>query len=234
MVQRDPGGPSVGEQLPPSQGHSQSSICGQNIISRVRWLGIYSLHTGQKKKNRGESIWIHPKQELPALMGEGAAGLLWEPCQKANNYCGFSQCYWTLLPGGLNPDTATVQLWKQHQFILLMPSSLQYLLMKAELVCLDCGPICWGSAVTGDGKALFLLPPRFLQDPKQNPLWSGKPCLCFPMTFEGSRGNSIRICSSFYLCPKIRGAAEATETVEFPQGPSALIAFNRRLTFWSS
>lgn len=50
---------------------------------------------------------------------------------------------------------------------------------------------------------------------------------CFPITFKGSKGNSIRIYSSFYLCPKTWEEAEATEAMEFPQGPSALIAFNR-------
>lgn len=229
MVQRDPGDPSVGEHVPPSQGHAQSSVSGQNITSRVRWLGIHSLHIGQKKHNWGGSKW-----ELPALMGEGASGLLWEPWQKAN-YCGFSQCYLALLPGGLNPDTATVQMWKQHQSILLMPSSLQYLLMKAELVSIrQWTPFAWKLQSTSNGKALFFLPPLVFQVQKQNPFSSGEPCLCFPMTFKGFRGNSIRICSSFYLCPKTRGAAGATETVEFPQGPSALIAFNGRLTFWSS
>lgn len=91
----------------------------------------------------------------------------------------------------LNPDTATVQLWKQHQFILLMPRSPQYLLMKAELVCLA---ICWAIAVTGHGKVLFLLLPFVWQLPEQKPIWSGKPCLCFPITFKGSKGNSTRIC----------------------------------------
>lgn len=48
-VQRNPADPSV---VLPSQGHAQSSVSGQNIISRVRWFGIYSLHT----YNRDESI----------------------------------------------------------------------------------------------------------------------------------------------------------------------------------
>lgn len=47
---------SQGKDVPPSQGHAQSSISGQKTISRVRWLEIYSLYTGQKKNNRGESI----------------------------------------------------------------------------------------------------------------------------------------------------------------------------------
>lgn len=134
----------------------RAQYLGQNRISRVRWLGIHSLHTGQKnktktKKPRGES---NPKCQLPALMGQGAAGLLWEPWKKAN-YCGLSQCYLTFLAGELNPDTATVQLWKQHQFILLMPSSLQYLLMKAELVCLDNGPHLLGKCSHWQWKSTF-------------------------------------------------------------------------------
>lgn len=137
---------SAGEHTmpPPSQGPAQRSISGQKIISRARRFGIYFLHRGKKKKKKR---WIYPRQEVscgpvpirdgsmprsrkyPQEMGEGAAGLIREPWQESN-YFGLSQCYLTLLPGGVNPDTATVQLWKQHQLILLMPSSLQHLLIK--------------------------------------------------------------------------------------------------------
>lgn len=68
----------------------------------------------------------------------------------------------------LNPDTATVQLWKQHQFILLMPSSPQYLLMKAELVCLA---ICWAIALHWPWKTSFSPSSICLATPRT------KPCL---------------------------------------------------------
>lgn len=120
----------------------------------MTWNSFPTYRTEKQNKNkkpRGES---NPKCQLPALMGQGAAGLLWEPWKKAN-YCGLSQCYLTFLAGELNPDTATVQLWKQHQFILLMPSSLQYLLTKAELVCLDNGPHLLGKCSHWQWKSTF-------------------------------------------------------------------------------
>lgn len=92
----------------------------------------------------------------PQERGEGAAGLRREPWQESNDF-GLSQCYLSLLPGGVNPDTATVQLWKQHPLILLMTSSLQYLLIKEAFARLDNRPICSETAAAGDGRALALL-----------------------------------------------------------------------------
>lgn len=135
---------------PPSNRHTQHSILRQNIISRARWFGIYFLHRGKKRKIFKR--WIYPEEEAgthrgwqhtvlknPQERGEGAAGLRQEPWQESN-YFGLSQCYLTFLLGGVNPDTATVQLQKQHPLILLMPSSLQYRLIKEALARLDNRP----------------------------------------------------------------------------------------------
>lgn len=78
-------------------------------------------------------------QREPAGHREGAAGQLQERWQKSNS-SGVSPRYLNLLPCGVNPDTVTVQLQKQDQPILLMPSSFQCPLIKQALARLHNGP----------------------------------------------------------------------------------------------
>lgn len=102
-------------------------------------LGVWV--TARKREQASEKCrWLawHLGQR-PWGTREGAARQLWEHWQGSNSF-GMRLHYLNPFPCGVNPDTVTVQLWKHHQLILLMPSSFQYLLIKQALTCLHNRP----------------------------------------------------------------------------------------------
>lgn len=105
----------------------------------LQWCWEFGSQPGtQSRKIRNATGWRAVLWREPAGHREGAAGQLQECWQKSNS-SGVSPRYLNLLPRGVNPDTVTVQLQKQDQPILLMPSSFQCPLIKQALARLHNG-----------------------------------------------------------------------------------------------